>query len=39
MRNYKMYQYPRGMNEGGGTQYRYLSDNLLLFLATQLLSN
>ena len=38
MREYKMYQYPRGVNEGG-TQYGYMSYNLLLFLAMQLLSN
>ena len=33
MREYKMFQYPRGVNEGGGTQYRYLPDNLLFILA------
>lgn len=39
MREYKMYQYPRGVNEGGGTQYRYMPYNFLLFLAEQLLFN
>lgn len=33
MREYKMYQYPRGVNEGGGTQYGYMSYNLLFILA------
>ena len=34
MRKYKMYQYPRGVNEGGGAQYGYMSYDLPLFLAT-----
>lgn len=38
MRTYDMFQYPRGVNEGG-TQYRHLPDNILLFVATQLLFN
>lgn len=39
MRKYKMYQYPRGVNEGGGTKCGYMSYDLLLFLAEQLFSN
>lgn len=39
MKIYKMFQYPRGVNEGGGIKCGYMSYNLLLFLATQLLSN
>ena len=38
MKSYKMYQYPRGVNEGG-TQYRCMPDNILLLLAMQLLFN
>lgn len=34
MRKYKMYQYPRGDNPGGGTRHRYMSDHFLFLMAT-----
>ena len=39
MKEYKMYQYPRGLNPGGGIKHRHMPYDFLLVLAEQLLSN
>ena len=39
MKEYKMYQYPRGVNMGGGTKHRILPYYIHIILAEQLLSN